>query len=185
MIKKIAILWALGAITTSALASEKETESKWSIGISSGATLVGNVDDQTYASMSITREIGDGYVQLSGTLVDAGETQGLIFAVPASSLHLRLSGGIGLNDVSLNGYFTAGRRKFDDELIGNDGNPIIVNSNGNVFGVGGSATYDLAVGESGFLSPSIAVDFNSVDIGRAAALPSGRQGPLKKKKRVF
>ncbi|MFK7840839.1 MAG: hypothetical protein AB8B54_01120 [Sphingorhabdus sp.] len=181
MKKKVAIFWALHAIATPALASESDSESQWRVGFSGGATLAGDVDDQTYASASITRNIDDGYVQLSATLVDAGDAQGLIFAVPASSQQLRLSGGIGLDEVSLDAYISIGRRKFDDELIGDDGNAIIVNSNGNIFGIGGSATYDLAVGEHGFLSPSIAVDFNSVDIGRAAMLASGRLATVEEK----
>jgi hypothetical protein len=181
MQKKIAILMAMNMFTVPALASENESESQWRVGISGGATLVGDVDDQTYASASITRNIGEGYVQLSGTLVDAGDAQGLIFAVPASSQQLRLSGGVGLDEVGLDAYISIGRRKFDDELIGNDGNRVIVNSNGNIFGIGAAATYDLAVGENGFLSPSIAVDFNSVDIGRVAVLPSGRQAAVEEK----
>ncbi|WP_422343217.1 autotransporter outer membrane beta-barrel domain-containing protein [Parasphingorhabdus sp.] len=181
MQKKITILLAMNMLTAPALASENESENQWRVGISGGATLVGDVDDQTYASASITRNIGDGYVQLSGTLVDAGDAQGLIFAVPASSQQVRLSGGIGLDEVGLDAYISIGRRKFDDELIGNDGNRVIVNSNGNIFGIGGSVTYDLAVGEDGFLSPSIAVDYNSVDIGRVVVLPSGRQATVEEK----
>lgn len=183
MLKKIGLLLALNAIAAPALAAEEKNEHHWLVSISGGATLVGDVDDQTYASASITRNIGNGYVQLSGTLVDAGDAQGLIFAVPASSQQLRVSGGIGLGDVSLDGYVSAGRRIFDDELIGNDGNPIIVNSDGNIFGIGGSATYDLAIGESGFLSPSIEIDFNSVDIGRAVTLSSGRQATVEEKEK--
>ncbi|MEP6011218.1 MAG: hypothetical protein ABJ237_07930, partial [Parasphingorhabdus sp.] len=98
MKKKVAIFWALHAIATPALASESDSESQWRVGLSGGATLAGDVDDQTYASAFITRNIDDGYVQLSATLVDAGNAQGLIFAVPASSQQLRLSGGIGLDE---------------------------------------------------------------------------------------
>ncbi|MGB5723566.1 MAG: autotransporter outer membrane beta-barrel domain-containing protein [Parasphingorhabdus sp.] len=181
--KKVGILLALSTIATPALAAEEENEQHWRVGFSGGATLVGGVDDQTYASASITRNIGNGYVQLSTTGVDAGDAQGLIFAVPASSQQLRLSGGTGWGDISLDGYVSAGRRKFDDELLGTDGSPIIVNSDGNTFGIGGSATYDLAIGESGFLSPSIEVDFNSVDIGRAVTLPSGSQATVEEKEK--
>ena len=174
MKKNILYAMLLCGFSAPALA-EEEDDNNWRVGISGGATLAAQNDDQAYVSASITRDIGDGYIELSATKVDAGNVQGLINAVPASTEQLSLSAGIGLGDVSLDGDVTIGRRKFDRERIGSDGNPVIINSDGKIFGVGGSITYDIAIGESGFLSPSLSADYNSVDIGRAATLPSGRQ----------
>ena len=179
--KKLVILCLLGGIATPTFAAEKDSENQWRADISGGATMVGGVDDQTYANASVTRLFGNGYIQISGTLVDAGDAQGLIFAVPATSRQVRLSGGLGIGDVSLDGYVTVGQRKFDDEILGRDGNPVIVTSDGDMFGTGVSLTYDIALGESGFLSPSLSVDFNSVDIGRAITLQTGRQATVEEK----
>ncbi len=175
MTGKYLIALAAASLPLPAFASEEDEGNSWRAGISGGVTLVGEDDNQAYVSASVTRDIGDGYIQLSATKVDAGDVQGLINAVPASSEQLGLSAGIGLGDFSLDGDVTFGRRKFDRERLGNDGNPVIVNSDGRIFGVGAALTYDLPLGENGFLSPSLAVDYNSIDIARAATLPSGRQ----------
>ncbi|MEE9434565.1 MAG: hypothetical protein V3V15_10045 [Sphingorhabdus sp.] len=181
MTRKFVLALLLSGVSSPVLAAQGENDSHWRVGISGGTTLVGQGDDQAYVSASVTREIGDGYIQLSATKVDAGDVQGFINAVPASTEQLSLSAGIGLGAVSLDGDVTIGRRKFDSELIGNDGNPVIVDSDGRIFGIGAAITYDLPVGDNGFLSPSLSIDYNSVDIGRVATLVSGRQATIEER----
>ncbi len=162
------------AVSTPAYAAEDAQDKRWEIGVSGGTTLIGDGDDQFYIAGSITREIGDAYIGISASFTDPSETQGLLRAVPARTQQITVIGGIGLNAVSIDGRISLGRRKFDTESLGSDGNVVLVDSSGEIFGAGLSLTYDIPVGENGFFSPSISADYDSVDIGRLATTPGGR-----------
>lgn len=153
------------------VAAQAEEGNGWRLGISGGTTLYTGDDDPQFASIAITREFENGYVEISGSLVRGGVTQGLLNAVPVDSEAITLSAGRSFGDVSFDGYISAGQRRFDPETL--PGGRVTINSDGASFAVGGALTYDVALGDTVILSPFAAVDYDEVDIARAVILPGG------------
>lgn len=141
----------------------------------------GGNDDQPFASLSLTRDLGASYVQLSASAIDSGNTLGLVNFVPASTRQISLAGGTSIGSLGLDAYVSKGWRKFDDESFVARDIPLTITGNGDSFGVGGGLTYDFLVGTRDFLSPRLAVDFSRLDTGRAVALPNGEFVNIKQK----
>ena len=158
---------------TPALASENGEENvnerPWSVGFSGGVSIVEDASDQTFAHFSVSRDFGESYAGLALTLVDSGEIDGLINAVPASTTEFTFSAGTAVGAVSLDGYVSYGKRDFDTETVGrNNGQMGQIDSDGELFGVGASISYDHVLNDTLFLTPSLAIDYNEIDISDQA-----------------
>jgi Autotransporter beta-domain len=163
---------AFAAIGISQPAWAQGEERPFSISLSGGTTSLENRGDQPFASLSLTRNIGDGYVRITAMHVDSRDGEGLLGAVPAKTNIVSLGGGIGLGAISLDGYASVGWRKFAGEKFQRrTGQSIIITSNGDTAAVGASVTYDIPLGSHGFLSPFISVDYSRVDTARAIVAP--------------
>jgi Autotransporter beta-domain len=141
------------------------------MGISGGTTLYSGDEDPQFASVSLAREFEQGYVEIGGSIIRGGVTQGLLNAVPVDSETVTVSAGRSFGDISLDGYVSLGQRRFKPETL--PGGRVTINSDGNSFAVGGALTFDAALSDTVILSPFVAVDYDKVDIGRAVILPGG------------
>lgn len=148
-----------------------QAEDGWRLGINGGTTLYSGNEDPQFASIALAREFDQGYVEIGVSMVRGGVTQGLLNAVPVDSEAVTLSAGRSFGDVSLDGYVSAGQRRFDPETV--PGGRVTINSDGSSFAIGGALTYEAAVSDSIVFSPFVAVDYDKVDIGRAVSLPGG------------
>ena len=146
-------------------------ENSWRLGISGGTTLYSSDEDPQFANIALARDFEQGFVEIGVSIVRGGVTQGLINAVPVDSEAVTLSGGRSFGDVSLDGYISLGQRRFKPETL--PGGRVTINSDGSSFAVGGALTYEAALSDSVILSPFVAVDYDTVDIGRAVRLPGG------------
>jgi Autotransporter beta-domain len=162
----------LAAISLAQPAWAEGEQRPWSISLSGGTTSLENRGDQPFASLSLTRNIGDGYVSLTTTHVDSRDGEGLLGAVPAKTNMVSLGGGIGLGAISLDGYASIGWRRFGGESFQRrTGQSITVTSNGNTAAIGASVTYDAPLGDHVLISPFISVDYSRVDTARAIIGP--------------
>ncbi len=166
--KILTVMLASAAIMAPASAY---AEDGWRLGISGGATLYSGDEDPQFASIALARDFEQGYVEIGASMVRGGVTQGLLNAVPVDSEAVTISAGRSFGEVSLDGYVSAGQRRFDPETL--PGGRVTINSDGGSFAIGGAVTYEAAVSESIILSPYAAVDYDKVDIARAVILPGG------------
>jgi Autotransporter beta-domain len=165
------ILTVMLATAAIMLPANARAEDGWRLGISGGTTLYSGDEDPQFASVSLAREFEQGYVEIGGSIIRGGVTQGLLNAVPVDSEAVTVLAGRSFGDVSLDGYVSLGQRRFKPETL--PGGRVTINSDGNSFAIGGALTYDAALSDSVILSPFVAVDYDKVDIGRAVILPGG------------
>jgi Autotransporter beta-domain len=164
---------ALTAISLAQPAWAQSEERPWSVSLSGGTTSLENRGDQPFASLSLTRNVADGYVRFTATHVDSRDGEGLLGVVPAKTNIVSLGGGIALGEISLDGYASIGWREFGGESFQRrTGQSITVTSNGKTAAVGASLTYDVPLGDQGFLSPFVSVDYSRVDTARAIIAPA-------------
>ena len=76
----------------------------WTVGITGGVTSLKRADDQFFANISISKDIGASYVGLSVSHIDSGDVPGLIGSIPASTTEATLSAGTSLEALNLDGY---------------------------------------------------------------------------------
>lgn len=147
-------------------------EPKWTVSASGGATLFAGEDDQPFFEISLARDFGDSWLELSAAQVESGGDPVSAGFVPATTRQLALAGGTAFGAVSLQAYAAIGERVFDDlEFARRDGRPVTIESDGSSLGIGGSLTVDIPVGESSFFSPSAALDYAEIDVARVANVP--------------
>jgi hypothetical protein len=172
MIKHVTAAALTLGLTTPALANDAEDGRDWTLSVSGGTSMVEARGDQPFASIGITRNIGDGYIRLSGTYFDTRDGQGVLGAVPAKTKQGTLAGGVSFGALSLDAYGTLGKRAFGAETYERrTGRPIAITSNGKTAALGASLTYDVPVGGNGFVSPFVALDWSRVDTARAITAP--------------
>lgn len=164
-------LTAMLATAVTLFPATAQAEDGWRLGISGGTTLYSGDEDPQFASLSVTREFEQGYIEIGASMVRGGVTQGVVNAVPVDSEAVTLSAGRSFGDVSLDGYVSAGQRRFKPETL--PGGRVTINSDGSSFAVGGAFTYEAALSDTVVLSPFVAVDYDKVDIARAVLLPGG------------
>jgi Autotransporter beta-domain len=167
------ILAAMLATAVMMVPASAKAEDGWRIGINGGTTLYSGDEDPQFASIALAREFEQGYVEIGVSAVRGGVTQGLLNAVPVDSEAITLSAGRGFGDLSLDGYVSLGRRRFDTESFTRLGRTVTINSDGSSFAIGGALTYDITLSDSVILSPFAALDYDKIDIGRAIVLPGG------------
>ncbi len=166
--KILTIMLASAAIMAPASAY---ADDGWRLGISGGTTLYSGDEDPQFASIALARDFEQGYVEIGVSMVRGSVNQGLINVVPVDSEAVTVSAGRSFGDVSIDGYVSAGQRRFDPEIL--PGGRVTINSDGSSFAIGGAVTFEAVMSESIVLSPFVAVDYDEVDIGRAVRLPGG------------
>lgn len=166
--KILTVMLASAAIMAPASAY---AEDGWRLGIGGGTTLYSGDEDPQFANVVLARDFEQGYIEIGVSMVRGGATQGLLNAVPVDSEAVSVSAGRSFGDVSLDGYVSLGQRRFKPETL--PGGRVTINSDGSSSAVGGALTYEAALSDTIILSPFVAVDYDTVDIGRAVRLPGG------------
>lgn len=155
------------------MASPAMAEDNWGLSIDGGVSASEGLEDQLFGSLAIAREFESGYVELSVAAVDAGSIPGLFNSVPANSLRGTVSVGKTLGDFSLDGYVSLGKRKFETERFARLGRNVTIASDGSSFGIGAAVQYQIALSESVFLAPMLAIDYDTIDTARVVNLGGG------------
>ncbi|VAV97789.1 hypothetical protein MNBD_ALPHA04-1777 [hydrothermal vent metagenome] len=162
-------------------AQSRTTDHSWTIGVSGGTAVIEQFSDQNFVGISVTKDLDESYVSASLSYIDSGNIPGLINNVPASTTEITVAAGTAVGALNFDGYLSFGRRHFDVEPLSRNGRSVNIKSGGDAFGLGLSASYDIILNESSFLTPIIGVDYNELDVGRVVLLPNGSQVALENK----
>jgi Autotransporter beta-domain len=144
----------------------------WTLSASGGITAIQAQADQPFVGLGLKRDFGSNWVKLEGTWVGSGDARGL--AIPADTWIGTLSAGTYVGNLGLDAYVSAGRRSFDAASFRTQaGQPITVGRSGSIFGLGASISYDIALGDTLFLTPFVGADYNNIDFAAAITGPGG------------
>jgi hypothetical protein len=165
-----------------AAGEDVEKGQNWSVSATVGTAGTDGDGDQRSVRLGVTRVIGAGYVRASWTRFATREGAGLAGAVPASTQQVTLAAGYGFGALSVDGYVSYGRRKFDREAFRREtGSMIEIVSDGSTAGGGLSLTYAITLDERMLLSPFVAADISRVDTARAITVVG--RGTISQKER--
>lgn len=154
-------------------AQPADRERPWALSLLGGITAVQAQADQPFASLGIARNFGNSWVKGEVTYVGSGDARAL--TIPADTWIGGLSAGTYVGNLGLEGHVSLGTRKFDASSFRTQaGAPISVGRSGSLFGLGGSVSYDIAVGDRLFLTPYAGVDYSQIDFAVALTGPTGR-----------
>ncbi|OSZ72379.1 hypothetical protein CAP39_03280 [Sphingomonas sp. IBVSS1] len=154
-------------------AQPADRERPWTLSVLGGITAVQAQADQPFASLGIARNFGNSWVKGEVTYVGSGDARAL--TIPADTWIGGLSAGTYVGNLGLEGHVSLGTRKFDASSFRTQaGQAISVGRSGSLFGIGGSISYDIAVGDRLFITPYAGVDYNQIDFAVALTGPTGR-----------
>lgn len=172
--KYMIVLGLLMAPTVAHAAEEKEQSDpplKWSVGVDGGISAGGGQGTQPSVAVTITRNFGEHYVRLSLSQLSADPSARNQILVPATTRQISLAGGLAFGDFTLEGHASFGDRAFRARDIRRPNSQLIsISSSGSIAGGGASLTYDLALNDSLFLSPSVAIDYTRITTARVINL---------------
>lgn len=156
----------------SAIAADDDRK-KWAIAIDGGTSTGGNQADQPFVAVSVTRDIGDSYVQLSVSQIMASDGGSVRDAIPATTRQVKVAGGTSFGALSIDAYASVGDRVFKSARIDRKGRTITLAAGGSTASGGIAVTYDHSLSSTLFLSPFLALDYDRVDTARVLVRPGG------------
>ncbi len=178
---------AIGANVNAQVVTDRQTadgtpsdkkDHGWTIGVSSGTAIIEQFSDQNFAGISVTRDLNESYVSASLSYVDSGNIPGLFNNISTSTMEITAAAGTTIDALNFDGYLSLGKRYFDVEALSRNGRSVNIESGGNALGFGLSASYDIIIGESSFLTPVVGIDYSELDVARVVLLPNGDQAAL-------
>lgn len=176
MILKPVLMAMLVGVSAPVLAQgaqgEADDSRPWTLSVNGGITAIQAQADQPFVAVGLKRDFGSSWMKLEGTYVGSGDARGL--TIPADTWIGTLSAGTYVGKLGLDAYVSAGRRSFDSAAFRTQGGQAItVDRSGSIFGLGGSISYDIALGDTVFLTPFVAADYNQIDFAAALTGPGG------------
>src|SRR5687767_1298359 len=138
-------LWPAGA----SAADGAEPAADWSVSLSGGITTIAGEGEQPFASLALYRYFGAGFVRAGITWFDGEGEPDVAVPLPAETRQITIGGGYQAKRVLLDAYATLGSRDFTSP--GPDrtnGRVVRDETDGSLFTVGGSVTWDVPAGES-------------------------------------
>jgi hypothetical protein len=148
----------------------------WTLAVSGGASRLGADLDQSYGSAALTRSFGDTYLRGSVTLF-AGEDGVGRLRTSAETLQFGLAVGHSIGALTLELAGAVGTRSFDDvQVVGPNGQTFKVGGDGDLWSLGGSASYTVPLAPRWTLTPYATLDYGSLDVARSIGGPGDRRG---------
>lgn len=173
---KFGICLVLAGAFWPGLAMATDKDRKWSIAVDGGtSTSV----DQPFVSASVTRDIGDSYVQLAVAQVSTADRGSVRDAIPAVTRQVTISAGTTSGALSVDGFVRIGDRQFKTARIDRGGKTITLETSGSTVGGGVTVTYDHPLGKALFVSPYLAFDYNRIETVRTLTGLGGGVAPIR------
>ncbi|MGQ0660608.1 autotransporter domain-containing protein [Sphingosinicella sp.] len=158
------LVWAIALWPASASAAD------WSLSLSGGIATLAGEDGQPFVSLSLYRYIGAGYVRAGAAWFDGQGEPGLAEPLPAQTRQFTIGGGYQTGRVLFDLYATLGNRDFTPPAPARAAGRVVrVETDGSLFTLGGSATWDAPVGEDWTVAPFLALSYSAVDTARTTA----------------
>lgn len=140
---------------------------KWIIAAGDTATLIAGQDTQPAANVSITRVIGKGSVELSGTVSGTSNDHAPAGLLPERIVTLALTGTRQFGHLVLDGHVAAGWATFRQGILPvSPTTSALVSSQADGFGVGGGASLNISLAEYFILTPRVGIDYAATGVKR-------------------
>ena len=146
----------------------------WSLSLSGGITTLAGEGEQPFASIAAYRYFGDGFVRAGISWFDGEGDADVDTPLPAQTRQFTIGGGYQAGRVLLDAFVTLGDRDFDTP--GPDrtnGRLIRDETDGGLFALGGSVTWDAPAGDDWSVAPFVTLSYSEVDTARTMVPQSG------------
>jgi hypothetical protein len=162
------LLWALAAWPAGASAAD------WSLSISGGIASVAEEGEQPFVSASLYRYFGAGFVRTGIAWFDGEGDPDVAEPLPARTRQITVGGGYQTGRVLLDAYATLGRRDFTPPLPARTNGRIVRDeTDGSLFTLGGSVTWDVPAGENWSIAPFASLSYSALDTARTLVPQAG------------
>lgn len=146
----------------------------WSLSLSGGTATIAGEDAQPFVSLSLYRYFGAGYVRGGVAWFDGEGDPDVAEPLPARTRQLTVGGGYQAGRVLLDAYATLGRRDFRPPDPARTGGRLVRDeTDGTLFTLGGSVTWDAPVGEDWSIAPFASLSYSAVDTARTLVPQAG------------
>ncbi len=173
MAAMLAVMASAASAQEGSATAPADRDRPWTLSVLGGITAVQAQADQPFGSLGLARSFGNSWVKGEVTYVGSGDARAL--TIPADTWIGGLSAGTYVGNLGLEAHLSLGTRRFDASSFRTQaGQAITVGRSGSLFGLGGSISYDIAVGDRLFLTPYAGVDYNQIDFAVALTGPTGR-----------
>ena len=154
-------VWALALWPAGAPAAD------WSISLSGGVTTIAGADEQPFVSLALYRYFGAGYVRAGAAWMDGEGEPDVAEPLPAQTQQVTVGGGYQAGRVLLDAYATLGRRDFTPPGPDRTNGRIVRDdTDGSLFTLGGSATWDVPAGDRWSVAPFLSASYTELDTAR-------------------
>ena len=162
------LVWALALWPGGAAATD------WSLSLSGGVATLAGEGGQPFVSTAVYRYFGAGYVRAGAAWFDGEGDPDIAEPLPARTRQITLGGGYQAGRVLLDAYATFGRRSFTPPSPARTGGRIVRDeTEGGLFTIGGSLTWDAPVGDDWSLAPFVSLSHSELDSARTILPAAG------------
>ncbi len=162
------LIWALALWPAGASAAD------WSLSLSGGIATIAGEDEQPFVSLSLYRYFGAGFLRAGVAWFDGGGEPDVAEPLPARTRQITIGGGYQAGRVLIDAYVTLGRRDFTPPGPDRTNGRIVRDeTDGGLFTLGGSTTWDLPAGESWSIAPFLSLSYSEVGTARTLVPQAG------------
>ena len=162
------LIWALALCPAAAPAAD------WSVSLSGGITTVADEDEQPFVSLALYRYFGAGFVRAGVAWFDGEGDPDVAEPLPADTRQITVGGGYQAGRVLLDAYATVGSRDFIPPAPARTAGRIVRDdSEGSLFTLGGSATWDAPAGDDWSIAPFLSLSYTELDTARTIVPQAG------------
>ena len=162
------LVWALALWPAGASATD------WSLSLSGGVATIAGEGGQPFVSAAVYRYFGAGYVRAGVAWFEGEGDPDIAEPLPARTRQVTLGGGYQAGRVLLDGYATLGRRSFTPPSPARtNGRVVRDETDGGLFTIGGSLTWDAPVGEDWSVAPFVSLSYSDLDSARTILPAAG------------
>lgn len=162
------LVWMLALWPAGASAAD------WSLSLSGGLATIAGEGEQPFVSLGLYRYFGDGFVRANMSWFDGAGDPGVAEPLPARTRQVTVGGGYQAGRVLLDAYATLGRRDFTPPAPSRtNGRVVRDDSDGSLFTLGGSVTWDAPAGEHWSIAPFVSLSYSALDAARTLVPQAG------------
>lgn len=161
-------VWALALWPAGAPAAD------WSLSLSGGVTTIAEEGEQPFVSLALYRYFGAGYVRAGAAWLDGEGEPDVAEPLPADTRTFTIGGGYQAGRILLDAYATLGWRDFTPPAPDRTNGRIVRDeTDGSLFTLGGSATWDVPAGDRWSVAPFLSLSYSELDTARTIVPQAG------------
>ncbi len=162
------LIWAFALWPAGASAAD------WSVSLSGGLATIAGGGGQPFVSLSAYRYFGAGFVRAGAAWFEGEGDPDVAEPLPARTRQITIGGGYQAGRVLIDAYATLGRRDFTPPGPNRTNGHIVRDeSDGSLYTLGGSVTWDAPAGESWSVAPFSSLSYSAVDSARTLVPQAG------------